>query len=359
MSKFQWDPTQDQTYKTADGSQTVTTKTIDKLAGKSFTMDAMEQTLELQIQPPLDRQFFWAKPPGQVGDTVNIKILQGTFRINGKKEDDVSGPVFYSNEDYYHSTAISTEGDGRLEFIGFNSINFASFEREGAHSDRSCTINMSDDSCILINNCDIVNILSGLKINNKSSFIIYASMLQMDLGQNVVIAGSPDAAGCSFLFDSTHSLTGDSKATISSISFKENSISQIVTKELEFSDCLIEENARVFISTDSYTGYTDSVSLSRGTPELNISPLNNKYVFDIFGILDGKIKYPEGCFNFITSDGENKGTLRLSVSDPGAFGFGVLLDKKIIYIDDRPATKAELIDEYSEMPGFITVRLTN
>lgn len=50
MSKFQWDPTQDQTYTTADGSQTVTTQTIDKLSGKSFTMDTMEQTLELQPQ---------------------------------------------------------------------------------------------------------------------------------------------------------------------------------------------------------------------------------------------------------------------------------------------------------------------
>lgn len=79
-----------------------------------------------------------------------------------------------------------------------NSVNFASFEREGVHPDRSCTINMSDYSCILINNCDIVNLLSDLKINNKSSFIIYASELEMDPGQNVVIAGSQDADGCSF-----------------------------------------------------------------------------------------------------------------------------------------------------------------
>lgn len=43
MSNFMWDPTQNQTYTTANGSQRVTTHTLSKNAGTSFTMDAPEQ----------------------------------------------------------------------------------------------------------------------------------------------------------------------------------------------------------------------------------------------------------------------------------------------------------------------------
>ncbi|WP_439412223.1 hypothetical protein [Enterobacter ludwigii] len=75
MSNFHWDPAQDQTYTATDGSQTVTTQTIDKFAGKSFTMDAKERTLELQLSRATEfTAFSWGKKTSHPPQTTNVNI---------------------------------------------------------------------------------------------------------------------------------------------------------------------------------------------------------------------------------------------------------------------------------------------
>lgn len=91
MSKFQWDPTQDQTYTTADGDQAVFTHTLDKCLGTAFTMNAVEQTLELQLQKPCTPieadSFYWGiqdpKRKYTGGEITNIQILEGGSRNKG------------------------------------------------------------------------------------------------------------------------------------------------------------------------------------------------------------------------------------------------------------------------------------
>lgn len=124
-----------------------------------------------------------------------------------------------------------------------------------------------------------------------------------------------------------------------------------------FSDCLIEENAKVFISTDNYTEYSESVSLSKGTPELTVSPLNNEFVFDL---ISGSVTYPEGMFNFIKNDGKNAGVLTISTNNSNRFGFEYMLQQKVIYINDSPArSSADFETDFITKPSYMIIKLRN
>ncbi|HHA1934328.1 hypothetical protein ACEV60_26845 [Enterobacter ludwigii] len=369
MSKFQWDPTQDQTYITADGSQTVTTQTIDKVAGKSFNMNAMEQTLELQLPMPTKPTVFcWGKSSGAYGKTTNINISQGVFRVicpdwQGTNVD--NSYALLSNEDYRNTTNITLLGNSRLELINFNDIQLAALD-DGNLSDFTCNIKIIEDSLFSINGSDIVSILSNIEISDNAEFQIISSQLQLGMkgvGERLVVNGTPDpAAEYSLLFDSTS--FKPSQGQIVSTTFKGDSVSKLISKNITFEDNLIEDNAKVYIQTDNYnyTGLFDSdisINIGSGSAELTIAPIkDNDYVFDLQFPIDEP--YPEGMFNFIKNDAINNGKLILSTNSNNGFGFQQMLSMKMIYINGAPATKElEFNNEYESIKGYMVIKLRN
>ncbi|AHE73594.1 hypothetical protein [Enterobacter ludwigii] len=354
MSKFHWDPTQDQTYTTADGNQTIKTQTIDKVAGKSFTMNAMEQTLEINLLLSQPTTVFRWGVGGSLAAT-NIDILQGTCRITCQPESSSNDAALYMNDEYDSKTNVSTAGTGALELIGFDEVNFSEDGQHGT-TDFSCNVSATGNSHILIKGCDIVTILSNLTIQDTASIDIYTSELQFGggFGQEVIISGTPDTH--SFYFDSS-AFSNNNTGMISSIFFKGNSITKAISKSMAFSDNFIEENAKVFIETDYYTS-TKTVSLGKGTPGLSILPLNKKFVFDLD--VQSSVIYPEGMFNFLKRDGKNEGVLTMSTNSNNGFGFEQMLSRKMIYINDSPATTSVEFDNiYSETNGNMIIKLRN
>ncbi|KAB1581176.1 hypothetical protein [Serratia marcescens] len=363
MSNFQWDPTQDQTYTTADGDQAVFTHTLDKCLGTAFTMNAVEQTLELQLQKPCTPiepggSFYWGiqdpKRKYTGGEITNIQILEGTLEIKGLGQQvlDLSN-LLHTSENITH---ITTSGYGVLAFSDLAGLNFDS-NTAGDDSEVYSRLSISGNSLLSIKNCDIVNLDTDTRLTEFGRFEISCGTLEISKESSAIfiVASQPnDTDKYSFLCETTDATPTD----IGSIIFKGNSSSKIRASSVVFSSHLIEDNAKLRLEVDDYRT-AGTINLSDGATELTIAPHSSDSVFDIFGMLDGKVKYPEGCFNFITRDGGNKGTLRLSADLANGFGFSILVEKKIIYIDDRPATDKELAPDYAEMPGFITVRLKN
>lgn len=358
MSNFQWDPAQDQTYTATDGSQTVMTPTIDKFAGKSFTMDAEEQTLELLLPRATEvTAFSWGKKTSQPAQTTNIKISQGTFRISCPywTGDDI-GDSLVCNEDYKDTTNITLSGNGRLEFYNFMRITLGL--PNGGSSDFNCNVNISDNSSLLIESAGLVTINSNLHINDKAEFKVFTESLNMGVdvkeGEQIVVSGTPDPVSeYSFFFQGVASPLSPVKVT--STTFKESSVSKFMSPNIFFLYNSIEDNARVFINTDSYDG--SGVSLSKGSPELTIGPVNNASVFDL---TPGNVTYPEGMFNFIKNNEVNNGLLTLSTNSNNGFGFQQMLSMKMIYINGSPATKEiEFNNDYSSKPGYMIIKLRN
>ncbi len=76
---FQWNPREDQSYTARDGSQRIT-GTFNKACGKSFTMDAANQRLALDID--MGRESVWG---GRCTSRTAINVLDGTLNIGGRK----------------------------------------------------------------------------------------------------------------------------------------------------------------------------------------------------------------------------------------------------------------------------------
>lgn len=362
MSNFQWDPAKDQTYTTADGTQAVFTHTIDKCLGTSFTMNAVEQTLTLQLQKPctpLDVDFFhWGiKDPKRSytgSEVTSIEVLEGTLEIKGlgqQAEFDTDN-VLYANE---NMTLISTSGYGALVFSDFSELNLAA-ERDD--SEVYGKINVAGNSLVSIKNCDLVNIYTDTHISEFGTMEISCNQFAFDSASDAifVVASQPDAPNkYSFLCEISGTIDPSHINNIGSMIFKGNSTSKICTTRVDFASHLMEDNAKLRIEVDDYS-QAGTINIGAGTPEIIIAPYSKGFVFDILEMLSDD-NYPQGLFNFITRDGMNKGTLRLSASEANGFGFDSLIKKGIIYIDDAPAKIDQLMSDYIDAPGFITVRV--
>lgn len=348
MSNFQWDPTQDQTY-SSESSQIVLTPTLSRNEGASFTMDAEECILDLKLHNPVNPdnyRYVW----GDSGDSegareTNVHVMAGTFRVSAQGIDcmlETGG-----------ETDVSTLGHGCLEFTDLGALNF------GTEGENLGSINTKEESSILVHQCGIVNILSDVAISDYSRIEIKSpSLCISNTETRFTVSSQPKESDKYSLLYEMDNYADESDSFLGSIIFQRNSTSKFQAKSINVRKHTLENNARVLIKTDTYS-CSGSTTLRTGAPELTIAPLNNEFVFDIQGMLTGNVKYPEGCFNFITTNGGNKGTLRLSADYANGFGFSILLQKKIIYIDDSPATAEKLAPDYAEMPGFITVRLQN
>lgn len=353
MSKFQWDPTQDQTYTTADGSQMVLTPTLSRNAGASFTMNAMEQTLSLELHHPTKPgpQWYQWGDEGNWLTKTNINVTAGTFRVTG------NGANSALATDGETTVNVFTSGTGCLAFTNLEILNFGA---ELGNDESFSSVNTTGESSILVNDCGVVNIESNVYISEFSRVEIKSPNLNITnySNQNFIISSQPNGLGeYSFLYemDLTYP-TFPNDTFLGSIIFKSNSKSKLQAKTIRIGSHLLEDNASVIINTDNYS-CMNTTNLSKGSPELTIGPLYNDFVFDLS---PESIGYPEGMFNFIKNDGKNTGSLTISTNNNNRFGLEYMLQQKMIYINAAPAfSSAEFDVDFTTKTGYMIIKLRN
>ncbi|MEI9745952.1 hypothetical protein [Enterobacter ludwigii] len=196
MSKFHWDPTQDQTYMTADGSQMVPTPTLSRNAGASFTMNAMEQTLSLELHNPANpgpQWYQWGAGVDQLAKT-SINVTAGTFRVTG------NGTNSALATDGETTVNVFTSGAACLEFKNLEILNFGT---ELGNDEPFSSVNTTEESSILVHDCGVVNIESNVLIPEFSRVEIKSPCLNITNNNNpgFIISSQPSCSGeYSFLY---------------------------------------------------------------------------------------------------------------------------------------------------------------
>lgn len=178
MGTFKWDESADQTYGEIYGSQTVHDSTFNKNFGKSFIMDAPDETLTLR---------YYAKSADISGDEWRwgsgasdyearetlISVLQGKLIFNGSNANsaiDIPNAWLVFGFGGYPAPRIRVESDGELHLINLSALTAVQRAEE-----KEARISLLDSARLVVNHEDastIFNMVMALTAENDAKLNI-------------------------------------------------------------------------------------------------------------------------------------------------------------------------------------------
>ncbi len=296
---FTWSPDISQTYTKKDGTQTIKlppSNSFDKEDNTNFTMEAQDEILTLQNDS--DRiSIYWPVFHGNMADDgkiFNLNISAGTLKAD------------YTSENRDHTVAYL----GCAENASFNLKN-------------SGILNITNPGTVFMF-VDYITLdktkYPKLTMSGNSQFEIkQTKKIQPDSPAFIFLASDIYLHEASqFTLESSDLYLGDGNFNYCNINICDDSVVNLSNNGIMLRNGIDEEKTKFNIRS--------------GSPLLNISSLTGiNFPIDL-----DNVKYPEGLFHFITTEGENKGKLMIDIPNPDLKGTNFvdkIFSQKLIAID--------------------------
>ncbi|NHB62216.1 hypothetical protein [Photorhabdus sp. RW14-46] len=302
---FTWSPDISQTYTKRDGTQTIKlppSSSFDKEDNTNFTMEAQDEILTLQNDSD-ETPIYWPVFHGNMADDgkiFNLNISTGTLKVD------------YTSENRDHTVA----------YLGCA---------------ENASLNLKDSGILKITNPGTVFMFIDYITLDKNKYpkLTMSGNSQFEIKQiKKILSDSP-----AFIFlASDISLHGSSQFTLES--------SDLYLGDGNFNYCNINicDDSVVNLSNNGImlrSGIDEvktKFNLRAGSPKLNISSFTGiNFPIDLV-----YVKYPEGLFNFITTEGKNKGKLIIDIPDPRLADtnfWDEIFKQKLIAVDHKIGIK--------------------
>ncbi|WP_434524018.1 hypothetical protein [Photorhabdus asymbiotica] len=312
---FKWDPKNSQEFTKDYGTQVITfTPTdqqaqpypFDKLGGANFIMNAEGETLTLQNDSnkiPIYWPEFKRNNDGTMTDSgkgMQFIISSGTLEVSYQSEDRNNTVIYLGCAE---STSFDFKDSGILNIINPGTV-FFFIDYVISNELKPPKLTMSGNSKF--------KIIQKTKIQPKAPAFIF-------LASDISLHGSSELT-----FESNKIFLGDGNINYCNINIQDNS------KVTLINDGIVPKNNIDKTKT--------KFNLRSGTPLLNLSSLTGiNYPINL-----DNIEYPKGLFNFITTEGKNKGKIIIDISNPDSKETNLsdkIFSKELIAINGKIADK--------------------
>ncbi|OWO82279.1 hypothetical protein B5C26_11870 [Photorhabdus luminescens] len=339
-TNFEWDPKNSQVYNKDYGTGSITlsstqSDSFDKLGGANFTMNAESEILTLQNDSD-DIPIYWPEfnrnDDGTMTDSgkgLDINVSAGTLLVDYRLNDqnhpvDRSHTVAYlgcsesANFILKNSGSLSIENPGTV----FMFIDYVV-------SNKPPKLTMSGNSRFEIRQTTKIE-------DNVPAFIFLASEISLSESSEMT-------------FESSNLYLGDGNFNYCNISIQDKSTVTLINNGIMQKND-IEKNKTWF-------------KLKAGSPSLNLESFDGIH----FPLYLDNVKYPEGLFNFITTEGNNGGKVTIHFAKPGLKeDFDTftkkIFNKKLIHLNgqvaDRKSFNVSYGNEFTNGHEIATVTIS-
>ncbi|WP_051690948.1 hypothetical protein [Photorhabdus australis] len=279
IENFTWNPNISQTYTKKYGTQTIKlppSNSFDKEDDTNFTMEALDEILTLQNDS--DKiSIYWPifhKNESDNGKIFNLDISAGTLKVD------------YTSENRNHTVAylgcaenasFNLKDSGILKIINPGTV-FIFIDYVTLDKNKYPKLTMSGNSQFEIRQIKKIQ-------PNSPAFIFLAG--------DIFLHGSSE-----FILESSDLYLGDGNFNYCNINIYNDSKVHLFNDGIMLRNGIDREKTKF--------------NLNAGAPLLNISSLNGiNFPIDL-----DNVKYPEGLFHFVTTEGENKGQIIIDIPSP-------------------------------------------
>ncbi len=341
---FKWDPKNSQVYTKDYGTGSINllstqSDSFDKLGGANFTMNAESETLTLQNDSdniPIYWPEFNRHNDGTMTDSgkgLDINVSAGTLLVDYRLNDQ-NHPV-----DRSHTVA----------YLGCSeSANFI----------------LKNSGSLSIKNPGTVFMFIDYVVSNKPPKLIMSGQSKFEIRQTTKIEDDVPAfiflaseislsESSDLTFESSNLYLGDGKFNYCNISIQDKSTVTLINNGIMQKND-IEKNKTWF-------------KLKAGSPLLNLESFDGIH----FPLYLDNVEYPEGLFNFITTEGKNEGKIMIEFSqqNPNNIKDNInkIFDRKLIAINNKiiPKEKHENYfnigykpDQFKNDHKFMTITIS-
>ncbi|TNH45340.1 hypothetical protein [Photorhabdus luminescens] len=298
---FTWSPDISQTYTKRDGTQAIKlppSSSFDKEDNTNFTMEAPDEILTLQNNSD-KTSIYWPVFHGNMADDgkiFNLDISAGTLKVDYTSENRDHTVAYFGCAE---NASFNLKDSGILKITNPGTV-FMFIDYITLDKNKSPKLTMSGNSQFEIKQIKKIQ-------SNSPAFIFLAS--------DIYLHGSSQ-----FTLESSDLYLGDGNFNYCNINIYDNSIVNL-------------SNNGIMLRYGIDEGKT-KFNIRAGNPLLSISSFSGiNFPIDL-----DNVKYPEGLFHFITTEGENKGKVMIDIPTPDSkdTNFGdKIFSKKLIALDDK------------------------